>query len=91
MISKRLHHINDTEGKKSLQSDKVFILLPSVLDTAVSVPSTWSNCWPDPSPLLHTTNLGPRPETTVVSSTLRQRSNNWIITIQDSIIQHCPW
>lgn len=47
-----------------------FILVASVLDTAVSVPSTWSNCWPNPS-LLHTTNLGPCPGTTVVSLALR--------------------
>lgn len=47
-----------------------FILVASVLDIAVSVPSTWSNCWPDPS-LLHTTNLGPCPGTTVASLALQ--------------------
>lgn len=46
-----------------------FIPVASVLHSAVSVPSTWSNCW-SPS-LLHTTNLGPRPGTTVASSALR--------------------
>lgn len=47
-----------------------FILVASVLDIAVSVPSTWSNCWPNPS-LLHTTNLGPCPGTTVASLALQ--------------------
>lgn len=47
-----------------------FILVASVLDIAVSVPSTWSNCWPNPSPL-HTTNLGPCPGTTVASRALQ--------------------
>lgn len=47
-----------------------FILVAAVLDMAVSVPSTWSNCWPNPS-LLHTTNLGPCPGTTVASLALQ--------------------
>lgn len=47
-----------------------FILVASVLDIAVSVPSTWSNCRPNPSPL-HTTNLGPCPGTTVASLALQ--------------------
>lgn len=58
------------------EGDKGFIQVASVLYTAVSVPSTWSNCWPSPS-LLHTTSLGPCPETT-----LRQSSNNKSITTQ---------
>lgn len=56
--------------------------MASVLDMAVSVPSTCSNCWPNPC-ALHTANLRPRPETTVVSLTLRQSSNDWIITTQE--------
>lgn len=47
-----------------------FILVASVLDIAVSVPSTCSNCRPNPSPL-HTTNLGPCPGTTVASLALQ--------------------
>lgn len=47
-----------------------FILVASVLDIAVSVPSTWSNCWPNPS-LLHTSNLGPCSGTTVASLALQ--------------------
>lgn len=46
---------------------------------------------------LHTANLRPRPETTVVSLTLRQSSNDWIITTQEIItrmksmvIKRCP-
>lgn len=55
-----------------------------VLDVAVSVPSTCSNCWPNPC-ARHTENLRPRPETTVVSLALRQSSNDWIITRQKII------
>lgn len=62
------NHVNGTV-KVEIEADKGFILVASVLDIAVSVPSTWSNCWPNPS-WLHTTNLGPCPETTLVSSTL---------------------
>lgn len=47
-----------------------FILVASVLDIAVSVPSTWSNCRPNPSPL-HTSTLGPCPGTTVASLALQ--------------------
>lgn len=68
--------------KVGFKGDKGLWLVASVLDIAVSVPSTCSNCWPNPS-LLHTTNLGPRPETTVVSSTVRHSSNNYIITVRD--------
>lgn len=67
--------------KVGLKGDKGFILEASVLDIAVSVPSTWSNCWPDPS-LLHTTNLGPWPEATLVYSTLRPSSKNSFIIKQ---------
>lgn len=52
--------------KMGFEGDKCFILVASVLDIAVNVPSTCSNCWPNPS-LLHTTSLGPSsPETTLV-------------------------
>lgn len=58
--------------------------MASVLDMAVSLSSECSNCWPNPC-ALHTVNLRPHPETTVMSLTLRQSSNDWIITTQEFI------
>lgn len=74
---------------KSLKGDKGLILVASVLDTAVSVPSTCSNCRPTPPPPGCIPPIwGPVQEQHLRLKKPRQTQNSWIISSHDTLIQH---